>query len=299
MTGENRREWYTQILQSAFETKVLQPADLMKHATPQVLVAALPADKLAAILGGALSSGSLAAEDVVETTTIETLSAHLPTEVLWASFQAAATQRSLDDTGSGKATEDALSFLQKALNSGLETKMLVADDVLRHATPTVLAEHLPSDLTAKLLQAGLSEAAMTAELVLTTLTSSALAEHLPSHVLWQCIAEKQTEGGAVQAEAGADNAAEAAAKDEPEAKSAAGDSAKSEEVSVDASDDADAGPFKTAAPVASEEDQLTPANAPARSRAPSANIGKTVSAAHARLRATSKGKSRRKPSRKV
>jgi len=79
-------------------------------------------------------------------------------------------------------------WFAEMMESGLQHKIFVPKDVLAHATPEVLANHLPADLMSQVLQASLSAGAMTAERVLETVTPQVMAEHLPHDVLWRCIA---------------------------------------------------------------------------------------------------------------
>ena len=68
-------------------------------------------------------------------------------------------------------------------------------DVLAHATPDVLANHLPPELLSKVLQASLASGSMTADRVLETVTPELLAKHLPHDVLWACIAAAAARAG--------------------------------------------------------------------------------------------------------
>jgi hypothetical protein len=78
-------------------------------------------------------------------------------------------------------------WFARMMEAGLEEKIFAPSDVLQHATPEVLAQHLPADLMSKVLQTSLSAGAMTPEGVLETVTPDLLARHLPHEVLWDCI----------------------------------------------------------------------------------------------------------------
>jgi hypothetical protein len=67
--------------------------------------------------------------------------------------------------------------------------------VLTHATPDVLANHLPPELLSKVLAASLASGSMTPERVLETVTPELLSTHLPHEVLWQCIAAAAARAG--------------------------------------------------------------------------------------------------------
>lgn len=68
-------------------------------------------------------------------------------------------------------------------------------DVLAHATPDVLATHLPPELLSKVLASSLAAGSMTPERVLETVTPEQLARHLPHEVLWACIAAAAARAG--------------------------------------------------------------------------------------------------------
>ncbi len=81
------------------------------------------------------------------------------------------------------------------MESGLEHSIFGPADVLAHATPDVLATHLPPELLSKVLAASLAAGAMTPERVLETVTPELLAKHLPHDVLWACIAAAAARAG--------------------------------------------------------------------------------------------------------
>lgn len=80
-------------------------------------------------------------------------------------------------------------FFVAALSSALDLGIATPDDVLKHARPDLLAEHLPRPLWARLLTACLGAPKVDAQLVVETVGVSNLCEHIPSTVIWACIAE--------------------------------------------------------------------------------------------------------------
>ncbi|MCW5807604.1 MAG: hypothetical protein KIT31_34935 [Deltaproteobacteria bacterium] len=88
-------------------------------------------------------------------------------------------------------------WFARMMESGLEQDVFAPSDVLTHATPDVLANHLPPELLSKVLQASLTAGSMTPERVLETVTPELLAKHLPHEVLWQCIAAAAARAGVV------------------------------------------------------------------------------------------------------
>jgi hypothetical protein len=80
-------------------------------------------------------------------------------------------------------------FLVDALSSALELSVGTPEDVLRHVTPDVLAEHLPRPLWARLLTACLGAPRVDAQLIVETIGIPNLCEHVPTSVLWAVIAD--------------------------------------------------------------------------------------------------------------
>lgn len=93
------------------------------------------------------------------------------------------------------STDQRQAWFARMMESGLENRMFAPGDVLAHATPDVLASHLPADLLSKVLAASLAAGAMTPERVLETVTPELLAKHLPHDVLWACIAAAAARAG--------------------------------------------------------------------------------------------------------
>lgn len=86
-------------------------------------------------------------------------------------------------------------WFARMMESGLEHSIFAPSDVLAHATPDVLATHLPPELLSKILQASLAAGSMTPERVLETVPPELLAKHLPHDVLWACIAAAAARAG--------------------------------------------------------------------------------------------------------
>jgi hypothetical protein len=80
-------------------------------------------------------------------------------------------------------------FFVDALASAIDLDIGTADDVLRHVTPDVLAQHLPRPLWARVLTACLGAPKVDSTLIVETIGIPNLAEHIPAHILWACIAD--------------------------------------------------------------------------------------------------------------
>jgi hypothetical protein len=78
-------------------------------------------------------------------------------------------------------------FFSEAIGSAISLGLATHDDVLRHATPDVLAKHLPRPLWSKLISACLASPRTDAKLVVETITMPVLCEHVPPTILWACL----------------------------------------------------------------------------------------------------------------
>jgi len=88
-------------------------------------------------------------------------------------------------------------WFARVMESGLENQIFQPSDVLAHATPDVLASHLPPELLSKILASSLAAGTMTPERVLETVTPDLLAKHLPHDVLWACVTAAVARAGVV------------------------------------------------------------------------------------------------------
>jgi len=75
------------------------------------------------------------------------------------------------------------------LDEGLRMRVLEPVDILRYATPAVLATDLPPSLVASVLEAGMENDTFNPGLVVGTLGPENLAEYVPLPILWNCINE--------------------------------------------------------------------------------------------------------------
>ena len=99
-------------------------------------------------------------------------------------------------------------WIRIVIEEGLRLQVLEPDDLLRHATPSVLATDLPPRLVATLLQVGMTSGSFNADLLVESLGAGNIAEYVPLPVLWasidevagRIIAEHPLTAGAVSAE---------------------------------------------------------------------------------------------------
>jgi hypothetical protein len=84
MGSEARQRWFAAILEAGLEERLLGPAELLTHVTPELLAAHLPGEILGEILAVSLESHTLTPASLLETVTPDLLAEHIPHEVLWA-----------------------------------------------------------------------------------------------------------------------------------------------------------------------------------------------------------------------
>jgi hypothetical protein len=96
--SDQRKEWFAKVVESGLKNEIFNPADVLAHATPDMLANHLPPNLLSKILTASLAAGSMTPERVLETVTPELLAAHLPLEVLWQCIAAAAQRAGVATT---------------------------------------------------------------------------------------------------------------------------------------------------------------------------------------------------------
>ncbi|MDB4953134.1 MAG: hypothetical protein JWO36_703 [Myxococcales bacterium] len=92
MSQDQREAWFAKVVESGLHNQIFNPADVLAHATPDVLATHLPPELLSKVLAASLAAGSMTPDRVLETVTPELLAKHLPHDVLWACIQAAAAR---------------------------------------------------------------------------------------------------------------------------------------------------------------------------------------------------------------
>src|SRR5215813_11591937 len=81
-------------------------------------------------------------------------------------------------------------WFARVMESGLEHQIFQPSDVLQHATPDVLASHLPPELLSKILAASLAAGKMTPEHVLETVTRDGCGDARPQNIVRQVLRQQ-------------------------------------------------------------------------------------------------------------
>ncbi|MEO8703161.1 MAG: hypothetical protein ABI867_24155 [Kofleriaceae bacterium] len=181
--ADARARWFAEMLHAGLATRVLSEQDILVHATPAILIAALPREVMARVFGGALTAGAISPKAVVETATPELLAEKVPAGVIWDCLSATADRAGIPQ-GSPKDEVGGRELLRRALASGLETGVLTPAEIVHHVDAKVLGHSFPDDLTTKLLEASLAAGKMNPELIVETLGTDAIAKHAPTDVVW-------------------------------------------------------------------------------------------------------------------
>ncbi len=101
MSSESRQAWFARMVESGLEHNIFAPADILAHATPEVLASHLPAELLSKILAASLSAGSMTPDRVLETVTPVLMAKHLPHDVLWELIRTSAVRAGITTAGRG------------------------------------------------------------------------------------------------------------------------------------------------------------------------------------------------------
>jgi hypothetical protein len=204
----SREQWFADVLQAGLDTHVLAEPDILAHATPAVLVGALPKDVVVRMLDAALGSGTISPKAVVAHASPELLAQHVPPGVVWSCIASAAERAGVtatEATGRDASRDDgrddgkAREFLRRALAAALARAVLTPSDVVQHVDARVIVHHLPEALTTKLLEVSLAAGRLDAQLVVDTIGIDQIARHAPSATVWACLARAGDPGKAAAA----------------------------------------------------------------------------------------------------
>ena len=184
--------WLGFSLEQALERGLLEPKDVLAHATAEVLVSQLPSEVIVAIFARALANQTLTPAAVLETAPPSLLAEHLEPDILWRCLKDAADRAGLSEAGKPR-TEAARKWLAAILQGAIETELLAPADVMRHLPPAEFVRDTPLPVMAELIKAGLLGGKFDPALVLQHLTPTVIADNLESQLAWGCIAEAATQ----------------------------------------------------------------------------------------------------------
>jgi hypothetical protein len=90
MSNDARQRWFAQMMASGLDNQIFGPAEVLAHATPDVLAQSLPPELLGKVLASSLAAGAMTPDRVLETVTPDVMARHIPHDVLWACIAQAA-----------------------------------------------------------------------------------------------------------------------------------------------------------------------------------------------------------------
>jgi hypothetical protein len=88
---DKRRKWMAVVIEEALRQGVLDPTDVLRHATTTVLATDLPPALVARVLQAGIDSDTFNPHLVVGTLGAENLAEHVPLSVLWGCLDEAAS----------------------------------------------------------------------------------------------------------------------------------------------------------------------------------------------------------------
>jgi hypothetical protein len=194
---EKRLSWLAFVYDSALKHGVFRPADVMVHATPEVLAKDLPKELLIRTFEVAFDAGKLTPEGIMGVAPPATLSKHIAASILWETVRDAATRHGIASASANtpKTGRTPLrSWLAEVIAAGLERDIFTAADVTRHVPPGEWVKDVPLEVVAKMIASGLTRPSFDPKLALEHLTPQIIGEYVAPHLSWTLIDE-----GAVRA----------------------------------------------------------------------------------------------------
>src|SRR3954471_16801157 len=126
-SGERGTAWLGYALQEGIKHGLTDAREMLAHATPEVLVAQLPRELTTQLIAGALKSGRLTPESVLEVAPLQALAEHLEASVLWSCLRDAAKAANLVSAG-GTASAVGKRWMGDILGRAISDKLLTPDD---------------------------------------------------------------------------------------------------------------------------------------------------------------------------
>jgi hypothetical protein len=180
--------WLGYALQEGIKHGLTDAREMLAHATPEVLVAQLPRDLTTQLISGALKTGRLTPESVLEVAPPSQLAEHLEASVLWSCLRDAAEAANLTTVG-GSASAAGKRWMGDILGRAITDGLTTPDDVVKHVPPAEWVKDAPPQVVSELLADGLAKGSFNAKLALEHLTPEVLAEHLSPPLVWKCIVD--------------------------------------------------------------------------------------------------------------
>jgi hypothetical protein len=186
--GDRGTAWLGYALQEGIKHGLTDAREMLAHATPEVLVAQLPRELTSQLIAGALKTGRLTPESVLEVAPPSVLAEHLESNVVWSCLNDAAEAANLTTVG-GTASAAGRRWMGDILGRAIAEGLTSADDVVKNVPPPEWVKDAPPHVISAMLAHGLAKGVFDPKLALEYLTPEVMAENLSPPLVWKCIAD--------------------------------------------------------------------------------------------------------------
>jgi hypothetical protein len=180
--------WLGYALQEGIKHGLTDAREMLAHATPEVLVAQLPRELTSQLIAGALKTGRLTPESVLEVAPPSVLAEHLESTVVWSCLRDAAEAANLTTVG-GTASAAGRRWMGDILGRAISDGLTSAEDVVKHVPPPEWVKDAPPHVLSAMLAHGLAKGTFDPKLALEYLTPEVMAENLSPPLVWKCIVD--------------------------------------------------------------------------------------------------------------
>ena len=187
-SGERGTAWLGYALQEGIKHGLTDAREMLAHATPEVLVAQLPRELTSQLIAGALKTGRLTPESVLEVAPPSVLAEHLESNVVWSCLRDAAEAANLTTVG-GTASAAGKRWMGDILGRAIADGLTTPEDVVKHVPPPEWVKDAPPHVLSAMLAHGLAKGTFDPKLALEYLTPEVMAENLSPPLVWKCIAD--------------------------------------------------------------------------------------------------------------
>lgn len=194
---EKRLTWLAFVYDSAIKHGVFRPADVVVHASPEVLARDLPKELLIRIFEVAFDAGKLTPEGMLGVAPPSTLVKHIAPAILWETVRDAATRHGIAAVSGNmpKTGKTPLrGWLAEVIAAGIDRDIYTPADITRHIPPGEWVKDVPLEVVARMIASGLTRPSFDPRLALEHLTPQVIGEYVAPNLSWAVIEE-----GAVRA----------------------------------------------------------------------------------------------------
>lgn len=190
--SDKRLAWLSSVFDSAIKHGVFRPADVITHATPDVIARDLPRELVIRIFEVAFDAAKLTPEGILGVAPPATLTRHMAPGILWEVVRDAAIRHGIAIAGTSvpKTGKTPLrNWLAEVIAAGLEREIFTPADVTRHIPPGEWVKDVPLEVVARMIAAGLTRPQFDPKLALEYLTPQIIGEYLAPSLSWALIDE--------------------------------------------------------------------------------------------------------------